>query len=194
MAVVYYQGERIYFRPLELADEPLIRQFINDPQVWYTLSHRLPANEQREREWLERQGTSDKDIIFGIVVREGDRLIGSCGLHAIDQISRSAVFGIMVGDLEMQNQGYGTEAVRLTLKLGFEEYNLNRIELQVYEFNGRAMRCYEKAGYVLEGRRRQAMYRHGRYHDVLVYSVLRQEYFAGGNGQVAEARAEAGVA
>ena len=176
MNVVYYEGDRIYFRPIELEDEAMLRQWINDPRVWCTLSHRHPLNAVREREWIENLGKSTTDYVFGIVVRDGDRLIGTTGLHGIRPAARCASFGIMIGDVEAQNQGYGTEAVRLTVRYGFEELNLNRIALSVFDMNDRARRVYEKAGFVLEGRFRQDFYRQGQYLDVLRYALLRTEW------------------
>lgn len=174
--VVYYLGERIYFRPLELADEPLLRRWINDPRVWRYLLHRGPINEQREREYLESLGKSSKDYTFGIVARDSDRLIGSTGLHNLDPVARSATFGIMIGDVARHNQGYGTEATRLTLKFAFQELNLHRIQLSVYGNNWRAIRVYQKVGFVHEGCLRQAAYRNGQYVDEYRFAILREEW------------------
>jgi [ribosomal protein S5]-alanine N-acetyltransferase len=176
--VVYYEGERIYFRPIEPSDEPLIRRWINDPRVWSTLGVRSPINEPRERERIENFGKSEHDYHFGMVVRDGDRLIGSLGLHDINWIARRATLGIMIGEVEYQNQGYGSEAIRLALRYGFEVLNLHRMELAVYDFNPRAIHVYEAAGFVLEGRRRQAAFAAGRYADVLGYAILRDEWVA----------------
>jgi RimJ/RimL family protein N-acetyltransferase len=66
--------------------------------------------------------------------------------------------------------------MRLLLKHGFETLNLHRIFLRVYETNPRAIRTYEKVGFVHEGRMRQALYRQGQYHDILLMSVLRPEW------------------
>jgi RimJ/RimL family protein N-acetyltransferase len=66
--------------------------------------------------------------------------------------------------------------MRLMLKFGFETLNLNRIFLRVYEYNQRAIRSYEKAGFVLEGKLRQARYQAGKYHDEYIMSVLRSEW------------------
>ena len=103
-------------------------------------------------------------------------IVGNCGLFNIDWRCRSAEVGIFIGEKGLWNQGYGSEAMRLLLKHGFETLNLNRISLDVYETNPRAIRAYEKAGYVLEGRKRQAMVKNGRYIDVLLMSVLRSEW------------------
>ena len=179
--VVSYEGERIYFRPIELEDEPLLRRWINDPRNWRGLMFRPPMNACREREWIEGLGKSTTDYVFGVVVRRGDRLIGTTGLHRVNAINRSAEFGINLGDLAYQNKGYGTEAARLMVRYGFEELNLNRIGLSVFANNPRAIRCYQKAGFVQEGCLRQALYRNGQFHDEYRFAILRDEW----NGQSA---------
>jgi RimJ/RimL family protein N-acetyltransferase len=174
--VVYYDGKRIYFRPMEPEDEPTLRRWINDPRIWSTVHHRPPANSLREREWIESQGKSNTDYVFGIVAKDGHRLIGSCGLHAISLIAHHATLGIMIGQTDLHDHGYGTEAMRLLLRLAFHELNLNRVELCVFDHNPRAIHVYEKCGFVLEGRHRQASWRHGQYRDILRYAILRQEW------------------
>jgi RimJ/RimL family protein N-acetyltransferase len=92
--------------------------------------------------------------------------------------NRSSEIGIIIGDKSAWNQGYGTESVRLLVKLGFETLNLNRIYLHVFETNPRAVKCYEKAGFVHEGRQRQGEWQDGRFIDVLVMSILQEEWRA----------------
>jgi RimJ/RimL family protein N-acetyltransferase len=82
----------------------------------------------------------------------------------------------VIGEKSLWNMGYGTEVMRLMLKHGFNTLNLNRIALEVYENNPRAIRSYEKAGFFLEGRKRQGMYKNGRYIDIFLMSVLRSEW------------------
>jgi RimJ/RimL family protein N-acetyltransferase len=84
--------------------------------------------------------------------------------------------GIFIGEKSLWNQGYGTEVMKLLLKHGFHTLNLNRIALEVYENNPRAVRSYEKAGFVHEGCKRQGMYKDGHYIDILLMSVLRSEW------------------
>jgi RimJ/RimL family protein N-acetyltransferase len=176
--VVFYEGRRIYFRPLELADEPVLRRFINDPANWRTLLHRPPVNAARESEWIESQGRPGGDYVFGIVARPGDRLIGTVSLVQVHAVNRSAVLGIVIGDRAMQGRGYGREAIRLVLKYGFEELNLHRIALSVFADNWRAIRTYQKVGFQLEGCLRQAQYRNGRYQDEYRFAILRSEWEA----------------
>ena len=73
--------------------------------------------------------------------------------------------GLFIGDKSCWNKGYGTEVMRLLLRSGFETLNLNRIFLRVDEANKGGIRAYEKAGFVHEGRLRQAVFRDGEYRD-----------------------------
>lgn len=84
----------------------------------------------------------------------------------------------MLGEKAWWNKGYGTEAMRLMLRHGFETLNLHRIWLQVYANNQRGLRAYEKAGFQHEGIYREGHYQAGKYHDVFLMSVLRQEWDA----------------
>lgn len=177
--VVHYEGERIYFRPLEVEDAPLLQRWVNDPKNWQYLMTRPPINAGREREWIESQGKDPQHVVMGIVVRDDDRLVGTCGLHGIELINRSASFGICVGDRTARSRGYGGEAVRLMVRYGFESLNLNRIWLDVFANNWRAIRAYQRSGFVHEGCLRQAAYKNGEYLDVYRFAILREEYEPG---------------
>jgi RimJ/RimL family protein N-acetyltransferase len=85
----------------------------------------------------------------------------------------------MIGEKSYWNQGYGTEAMRLMINYGFHTLNLHRIWLRVFEQNKRGIRAYEKAGFVHEGKYRQAEYQHGKYQDVLLMSILNDEWQEG---------------
>lgn len=174
--VVYYEGERIYFRPLELDDEPLLRRWINDPASREYLRHIAPTNALREREWIESLGKSPTDYVFGITVKSGDRLIGSTGLHRIETVGRKAELGLLIGEKSYRGRGYGREALKLALKYAFEALNLNRVGLHVYADNWRAIRTYQKVGFVQEGCARQAAYVGGRYQDIYSFGILRSEW------------------
>ncbi|HQE20210.1 MAG TPA: GNAT family protein, partial [Aggregatilineales bacterium] len=75
-------------------------------------------------------------------------------------------------------RGYGSDAVCVLLRFGFDELNLHRIELGVFDSNQRGIRAYEKAGFVEEGRRREVLWREGRYHDMILMSILEDEWRA----------------
>jgi RimJ/RimL family protein N-acetyltransferase len=139
----------------------------------------LPLSLVEEERWFEsmlQQSPPEHSMV--IEIREGDgwKPVGNCGFHVIDWRSRNGEIGLFIGEKSLWNQGYGTEAVRLLLRHGFNTLNLHRIALRVFETNPGGIRAYEKAGFVLEGRFRQAEYQDGRYLDVLYMSVLHSEY------------------
>jgi RimJ/RimL family protein N-acetyltransferase len=105
-------------------------------------------------------------------------MIGNSGVFGIEWVNRCGELGIMIGDKSEWNKGYGTEAMTLLQRHAFETLNLNRVFLKVYADNVRAIRAYEKAGFVQEGRLRSAVFKHGEYDDVILMSVLRSEWMA----------------
>lgn len=172
-------GERLRLRPPERGDLPQFVAWLNDPEVRQGLLIYLPLSMAQEEAWFEnvlKRPPEEHPLVIEIRQGDGWRMIGNCGVHLIDWKNRSAELGIFIGEKSLWDQGYGTEAMRLLLRHGFETLNLNRLALEVFETNPRAMRSYEKAGFVLEGRKRQAMYKNGRYMDVLLMSVLRSEW------------------
>ena len=90
-----------------------------------------------------------------------------------------ATLGIVIGEKEYWGKGYGTEAVKTMLRYAFHELGLNRVELETYSFNPRAQRCYERAGFRREGVRRGALYRDGKFHDIIIMGILREEFLEG---------------
>jgi RimJ/RimL family protein N-acetyltransferase len=171
-------GSTIYLRPLDLADVPLLLAWMNDPEVTRQLRAYRPIMRLAEEEFLRKLSTSESDIALGIMVREPEQFIGVTGLHRLDVRNRHAEFGITIGDKSAWGKGFGTEATSLMVQYAFDRLNLNRVSLNVYEFNERAIRVYQKIGFRAEGRLRQDTYRDGRYWDTLVMGVLRDEWRA----------------
>src|SRR5262249_24118667 len=151
---------KIYLRPLEREDAPVLVPWFNDPEVNRTLLQYLPLNLRAEEQFIEKLYQDDRQVVLGIVRRDDDRLIGSTGLHPIRPKERHTGFGIVIGDKESWNQGYGSEATALLVRYAFETLNLNRVWLHVFEENARAIRTYEKAGF-----RREGLLRQDRYHE-----------------------------
>ena len=101
---------------------------------------------------------------------------GQIDLHQIDYRNSHATLGIVIGKKNYLGKGYGQEAIELLQKFVFHTLNLHRLELDVYEYNERAYKCYLKCGFVEEGRLRQKLFRDGRYWDVIKMSILKAEY------------------
>ncbi len=174
-----FYGKRIRLRRDERSDLPMFVAWLNDPDVRRFLSVSLPLSQANEDGWFENMLKRPADEQpFAIEIQQGDgwQLIGNCGFFDLDGRVRSAEVGILIGDKSHWNQGYGTEVMRLLLKIGFETLNLNRIFLRVDEANKGGIRAYEKAGFIHEGHIRQGNYRDGGYTDFLLMSVLRSEW------------------
>ena len=172
-------GTKIYLRPLEREDAPLFIPWVNDAEVTRTLEALYrPINLQTEVEFIERLYKSEHDVVFGIAVRETDALIGVTGLHQMDFKNRRVVFGIFIGEKSAWGKGYGTEATALITGYAFATLNMNRVGLEVYEDNERGIKAYERVGFKREGILRQMMYREGRYWNVIIMSILREEWEA----------------
>lgn len=171
------QGDKVVLRALEADDLEPLHRWMNDAEVIHWLGRRTPISLAEERRWLETERNPLKELHLGIETMDG-QLIGSCSLGPLDSPDRGATLGISIGEKECWDGGYGTDAMITLCGYGFAEANLHRIQLAVFAANSRAVRCYEKCGFVQEGCRREAIYKHGVYHDVLGMSILRAEYQA----------------
>jgi diamine N-acetyltransferase len=172
-------GNNIRLRAIERQDLPRFVEWLNDPEVIQGLLFYLPMSLAEEEGWFEnmlKRPPAEHPLV--IEIHEGNEwvMIGNCGVHNIDWRCRSAEVGIVIGEKRLWGHGYGTLAMQLLLNHCFETLNLNRVALDVYENNLRAIRSYEKAGFTQEGRNRQAMYQDGKYIDILKMSILHQEW------------------
>jgi len=156
--------------------------WVNDEDVAENLVFTMPISRFEEEQWYDAMMEKPpSEHVFVIEVKDQDnpqnyRAIGTCQFLDIHWHHRTAELGIMIGEKSFWDQGYGTETMRLLLDHGFASLNLHRIWLQVYAKNKRGIRAYEKAGFIHEGTFRQADYQHGRYHDIHIMSVLKDEW------------------
>ena len=181
-------GDRIRLRRNERADIPQFVAWLNDPEVRKYLSVHMPISMATEEQWFESTlKLPAPEQPYSIEIRkqptdvEADswQLIGNCSYMDMDHTVHSAEVGLFIGEKSVWNKGYGTDVMRLLLSFGFETLNLNRIFLRVDEGNKAGIRAYQKAGFIQEGRLRQAVYRDGQYDNLLIMSVLRSEWNPG---------------
>ncbi len=172
-------GKRIRLRAVEREDLPRFVAWLNDPEVLQGLMLHIPMSLAWEENWFERLLKGDQaeaPLAIEIDTAEGWTPIGNVGFHDINWQERAAEIGIFIGEKRFWNQGFGREAMRLMLQFGFETVNLHRIYLRVFENNPRAIRSYEQAGFVHEGRERESHFFGGKYIDTLLMSVIRPEW------------------
>lgn len=133
------------------------------------------VDEERAREWLRtRQDQTDR-LDLAVVDRTNGACVGEAVLNGWDPDNRSCGFRILIGPAG-RDRGLGTEATQLIVGYGFEELGLHRISLEVYAFNPRARRAYEKVGFVAEGVLRDALCWAGEWVDATVMSILAPEW------------------
>jgi RimJ/RimL family protein N-acetyltransferase len=161
-------------RRIERDDIPTFVRWFADPEVREFLLLNRPISIAEEEQWFVQQLQSQNAELFAIETNDGIH-IGNIGLHDINWLHRSAEMGIVIGHKQYWGKGYGSDAIRTLLRFAFDEMNLHRVQLTVYEDNARAIRAYEKCGLRHEGRLRDAVYRKGRYYDMLLMSVLSGE-------------------
>ncbi len=135
-----------------------------------------PWSARHVREEIEKTELKESELLFAIRTLADDRAIGSIGLDGIQWENASAWAGIGIGDREYWDKGYGTDAMQVLLHYAFTELGLYRVSLDVFEYNPRAIRSYEKAGFVVEGRCRQFLHREGRRWDLIYMAILRPEW------------------
>ena len=169
-------GEKVRLRAFEEDDVKLLWLWGNDWEAgrWMINRYPLPLSDQREA-ILETRKPNPNLKSFAIEAHDAG-LIGWCALCHISWEDRRASLAVFIGDKTRWGEGYGTDATWTLVRFGFDEMNLNRIGLDVHADNTRAIRCYEKLGFVHEGRLRCQAYRDGECVDSIAMSILREEF------------------
>jgi len=170
-------GETCYLSPCSLEDAEKWTEWDNDLEVTIPLGDEAYTPYSLEKmqdiigEVMEQQSH-----IFSIVDLETDTPIGRCLLFDIDQVNRRAMLGIVIGEKEYWNKGYGQEATKLLLDYGFNLLNLHNIMLGTFSFNERAIACYRRVGFQEIGRRREARIVGGKKYDLVLMDMLAEEF------------------
>lgn len=171
-------GERVLLREFRQEDISGMRDWINDTEITRYLGGAFtrPQTWEQTEQYLRGFLTGDAGgVNFAIAEKESGRYIGQCNLLSIDYVARNAELAITL-TRQYVGDGLGTEAVRLLTGYAFRMLNLNKVYLKVHSDNKRAIRCYEKCGFVQEGVLREHKFLDGRYADILFMGILRREF------------------
>lgn len=164
--------------PLQLEDVAPFYRWLRDPEaIAYSLSafQSLQTTQQIDQ-WFAATLQQASSLNLGIYLAETNALIGYAGLVGISPTNHTAEYFIFIGEKAWWGQGVGTAVTKQIMRIGFTNYQLNRIMLTVSELNKGGVKAYTKAGFVVEGRLRQACCRQGVFHDKLVMSVLKADW------------------
>jgi RimJ/RimL family protein N-acetyltransferase len=178
--VTTIKGDAVLLRPLRESDlEESARAWTPELRHMYGGSLTAPAASLADRRagkrlWFERVQRGEEGHCFAIEV--GGRYIGFAALYHFVEANRSAHWRGGIENSECWGRGYGTEVIQLMLRYAFETLDLHRIGLRVASYNTRAIRCYEKCGFRLEGIERDSFVVDGEWHDDWLMAVLRDEW------------------
>ncbi|MED4780463.1 GNAT family protein [Brevibacillus choshinensis] len=182
-----YTGKLIELRPVTREDMERMYVWRNDEEAatWAagtsvaTYSNiSLESLQTIYDETVRTTQLSDKlnRFIFSVYTRDGVH-IGNCDYRDVHPITRAATIGIAIMDKGYWSKGYGTDTLQVLLRFLFNRLNLNRVQLDTWSGNARAIRAYEKCGFVVEGRLRQNEYVDGQYYDTIMMGLLREDFF-----------------
>jgi RimJ/RimL family protein N-acetyltransferase len=173
-------GGRVVLRPLEKEHLARCVKWFNDPDVTYYLGREQPLTMAEEERWFAEYRSKVDEEIYAIEV-DGNH-IGNVGLHGIDRANRKASLGIVIGEKEYWSKGLGTDAMRTVLQYAFEGLRLHKVNLDVIDYNRRAIRVYERCGFVKEGVRRDELWKRGTFVNLVRMSLLEGEFRNGAAG------------
>ena len=172
-------SKNLIFRAIEEKDLPLMVKWRNDPENNYYFYEHEPLSMPMQKIWFEKYLKNiNTDKIFIIDEKVSEQTIGMVSVYHIDWRNRKAEWGRVLITPPFRNKGYGKEIDAVIQVYCFEELNLNKLYREVFCFNKRAITLYEKMGSKIEGILRQHVYRHGKYQDVVVMSILKEDYLA----------------
>ncbi len=176
------EGELVILRPFVDDDLAAMAEAIGDPEV-ARLTGSAPTSAlaaeppdlETLRQWYATRNAQPDRLDLAIVDRATGECVGEAVLNEYEEPNASCNFRILIGP-RGRDRGLGTEATQLILGHAFEALGLHRVSLEVYAFNPRGSRAYEKAGFVAEGTRREALRFDGEWVDSILMSILDHEW------------------
>lgn len=168
---------RVFLRGLEIEDHILLHKWRRDEKVfnYYRGITHYPSS-MNEKNWVESRINDKENVTCAICLKENNQFIGCTFLNNIDLINRSARGGTFIGERECWGQGYGFEGRLLILKHAFLDWGLERVWAHIHVSNSSSLRMHTKCGYEREGLLRKASFKNGRFEDIIVLAVLREEF------------------
>lgn len=175
----FFVGKTIYLRLFEPSDYEYTYQWRNDYDIQkMTCGPIRFVSKEIEKEWvLQKSIHNAKDIYLAICVKENDKMIGYYSINDIDLLNRSCFCGgIVIGDQDYQDGIVYMEVLRLIRKYLFLQLNMHRITAACLREHITSRAQMESSNWKLEGIKRDAIFKNGRYHDIYEYSLLEDEY------------------
>ncbi len=172
MKTYFIEGQKVGLRPYQSEDFEHIHRWVNDDATThYMFTGQTPQSLETTTLHYQAEFEEISNVVCIVEEKESGNVMGMAGLYAMNPTARKAEFRILLGD--HRGKGLGTEITKLLVQYAFERLNLHRVYLGVTSANKGAIRAYEKAGFVSEGRLRDDIYRNGEYYDTLRYGIIK---------------------
>lgn len=171
-------GKLVSLRAVEHTDLEQLKNWRNIESFRKNFREHKELNSSHQQVWFDRMNSSSADYMFSIIDSKTGELIGCCGLLYINWIIRSADFSFYIGKdgKYIDPQGYAEEAASLLIAYGFGQLNLNKIWMELYEFDTAKIDFFtKKFSFKKDGLLRQNCFKDGKYHDSVLISLLAQE-------------------
>lgn len=173
-------GDNIILRPLKIEDLEKTHEWRNNLKlIKHTQGIRFPKTIEMDQEWFQNVliDTSNRNIYFGIDVLPTNEFIGIVQLNNIDYISKTATWGIVIGETSEHGKGFSVEASKLMLDYGFRILNLRKFNCYVLDYNKAThMMLKSIGGFEKEGRLRNHFFFDNEYHDVIILSLFKENF------------------
>lgn len=171
-------GERVQLAPPRLEYAPTYMRWFADRAVTRYMLIRHPTSLKKQEEWLEQMAASPDDVLWAMVRAVGGELIGNIHLMKIAWRHGHAELGYVIGERDQWGKGHATEAVKLATAYAFRELGLQKVWAGVTAGNEASRRALERNGYNQCALFRRDRYVEGRWHDLWVGEILREEWDA----------------
>ena len=177
-----FEGQFVRFAPLDAErDAETVSKWTRDLEYLRLFGEGIarpqsPFQARKQYEEWDKEAEKHTAFNFAVRLRDEDRLIGLARLYRVEWPHATGWLQIGIGDRNDRGRGYGREALRMLLRYAFDELNLYRLAASTAEYNVGALRFLERAGFVAEVRRRQAVERDNRRWDVVMLGLLRDEW------------------
>jgi len=169
-------GERVRLEPPRLEYAPTYIRWFADRAVTRYLMVRYPNSLKQQEEWLEQMAASQDDVLWAMARAVDGGLIGNVGFHRISWRHHHGELGYVIGERDQWGKGCATEAVKLATEYAFLELGFEKVFATVIVGNEASRRALERNGYRRCALFRRDRYLEGRWHDLWVGEILREEW------------------
>ncbi|MEO0340967.1 MAG: GNAT family protein [Bacteroidota bacterium] len=174
----YWTGKKIRLRGLEPEDYEFFYNWNQDTETARNIAWLwFPTSKASVQEWAQSESLKkgENDEFFFVIETLDGEPVGSINANSVSKLDGSFRYGVGIVD-KARRKGYAKEAIQIFLNYYFNELRYNKVNAGVYEFNENSITLHQKMGFVQEGRLRQTKYSQGKYWDVFIFGMTREEY------------------